>query len=129
RLDDPVGATSVHLACGVLGTILVGVFSKSEAVGLGLAYGGGADLLATQLMGVGAVAAFTLATSALLWFVLKTAFGIRVSDEEEHIGLDISEHKMEAYPNDANSGPATPMARLELPDVELALGRAATTET
>ncbi len=110
RIDDPVGATSVHLVCGVFGTLMVGLFSTNADIGLGLFYGGGATLLGAQLTGVAAVGGFTVAASAVLWFVLKKAFGIRVDEEDEHIGLDLSEHKMEAYPADANARPSAPPA-------------------
>jgi Amt family ammonium transporter len=96
RIDDPVGATSVHLVCGIFGTLAVGLFAKDG----GLFHGGGADLLLNQLLGIGAVAGFVLATSALLWLVVKAIFGLRVSAEDELVGLDIAEMKMEAYPAD-----------------------------
>ena len=104
RLDDPVGAVSVHLVGGVFGTLMVGFFSTNADVGLGLFYGGDLSLLGTQLLGVGAVGGFTVVTTGILWFALKKTIGIRVDAEEEYIGLDIAEHKMEAYPSDAIPG-------------------------
>ncbi len=89
KLDDPVGATSVHLACGIWGTLAVGIFG-------GLA---GMSQFLTQLIGVVAVGVFCFATSLLIFYVLKTTIGIRVSEEEEIEGLDIGEHKMRAYPD------------------------------
>ncbi len=84
KLDDPVGATSVHLVCGIWGTIAVGLFSKDYAI-------------LPQIVGVLAVGALCFpAALALLW-ALKATLGIRVSPREEMIGLDISEHGMEAY--------------------------------
>ena len=91
KLDDPVGATSVHLACGIWGTLAVGIFG-------GLA---GVNQFITQLIGVGAVGVFCFATSLLIFYVLKVTIGIRVSEEEEIEGLDIGEHKMRAYPENA----------------------------
>jgi ammonium transporter, Amt family len=83
KIDDPVGATSVHLVCGIWGTLAVGIFGTGSFL--------------TQLIGVLAVAAFTIVFSVIAWTALKFTLGIRVSGEEETIGLDISEHGMEAY--------------------------------
>ena len=103
KVDDPVGATSVHLCCGVLGTLCIGLFAQEGVTSLstrnGLFYGGGAGLLLTQLLGVIAVGAFVFAASALLWWALKKTMGIRVSREEEIAGLDIGEHGNRAYPD------------------------------
>jgi Amt family ammonium transporter len=93
KLDDPVGALSVHLVNGVFGTFAVGLFATDG----GLFYGGGVALLLTQLKGIAAVGAFTAAASALVWYGLKLSVGIRVSAEEEREGLDAGEHGMEAY--------------------------------
>ncbi|MBI2095889.1 MAG: ammonium transporter [Candidatus Omnitrophica bacterium] len=102
-VDDPVGATSVHLVCGVLGTIFVGLFAEDwvspNTTGNGLFFGGGAKLLMAQLTGVVAVAAFVLVASSLAWFVIKAVMGIRVSLHEEIEGLDIGEHGNQAYPD------------------------------
>lgn len=71
KVDDPVGATSVHLCCGVFGTICIGLFAKKGVTTLstrnGLLYGGGFGLLGTQLLGIVSVGAFVFVTSALLW--------------------------------------------------------------
>ena len=103
RVDDPVGATSVHLVCGVFGTICVGFFAQEGATSLsavnGLFFGGGFSLLGTQLIGILAVGAFVFASSALVWLLLKKTMGIRVSREEELEGLDINEHGNSAYPD------------------------------
>jgi Amt family ammonium transporter len=103
KIDDPVGATAVHLVNGVFGTIAVGLFSQDwvspNTTGNGLFYGGGSKLLMAQLTGVAAVGAFTLITSALVWFALKATMGIRVSLHEEIEGLDIGEHGNQAYPD------------------------------
>ncbi len=84
KIDDPVGAISVHLVCGIWGTIAVGVFSSSHSI-------------ATQLLGVLAYGVFCLITSFGIFSVIKTLMGLRVSEEEEIIGLDIGEHDMESY--------------------------------
>jgi Amt family ammonium transporter len=83
KIDDPVGATSVHLVCGIWGTLAVGIFGTAN--------------IFTQLIGILAVGAFTVIFSAIVWSILKFTIGIRVGAEEERKGLDISEHGMEAY--------------------------------
>jgi len=88
-----VGALSVHLVNGVWGTLAVGLFNMEK----GLFYGGGFTQIINQLIGIVAVGAFSVAFSVALWLVLKQTLGIRVSKHEEHIGLDIGEHGMEAY--------------------------------
>ncbi|AFQ45902.1 ammonium transporter [Desulfosporosinus meridiei] len=93
KIDDPVGAISVHGVCGSFGTVLVGLF----AVDGGLIYGGGTALLITQIIGVASVFAWTAVTSLILFGIIKATLGLRVSEEEEIRGLDIGEHGMEAY--------------------------------
>ncbi len=103
KVDDPVGATSVHLINGVWGTIALGLFSQGDIYGvtpapkLGLFFGGGLTQLSHQSIGTVAVAVTTLVLCVAFWAVLKATLGIRVTPEEEFIGLDISEHGMEAY--------------------------------
>lgn len=103
KVDDPVGATSVHLVCGVFGTICVGLFAKEGVTTLssrsGLFYGGGFGLLGVQLLGIIVVGIFVFAISSLVWYALKKTVGIRVSAEEEMAGLDIGEHGNRAYPD------------------------------
>ncbi len=103
KIDDPVGATSVHLVNGVFGTIAVGLFAEDgitgTATGNGLFMGGGTKLLMAQLTGVVTVAVFTFTVSLVLWYIIKVTMGLRVSKEEEIEGLDIGEHGMEAYPD------------------------------
>ena len=103
KVDDPVGATAVHLCCGVLGTIFVGLFAKEGVTSLstinGLFYGGGFELLGVQLIGIIAVGVFVFASSLLVWYLIKITLGIRVSSEEEIAGLDIGEHGNIAYPD------------------------------
>ena len=103
KVDDPVGATSVHLVCGVFGTICVGLFAKEDVTTLssrsGLFYGGGFGLLGVQLLGIIVVGIFVFAISSLVWYALKKTVGIRVSAEEEMAGLDIGEHGNRAYPD------------------------------
>lgn len=107
KVDDPVGATAVHLACGVFGTICVGLFAKEGITTLstqnGLFYGGGFQLLGVQLIGIVAVGAFVFTSSLFVWYLIKKTIGIRVSEEEEIAGLDIGEHGNIAYPDFALS--------------------------
>jgi len=88
KLDDPVGALSVHLVCGIFGTLVVGVLGTKA----------GLEQFWSQVIGVVSVGGFVTIVSYLLWMSLKLTIGIRVSPEEEHEGLDFSEHAMEAYP-------------------------------
>ncbi len=103
RLDDPVGALSVHLVNGVFGTLAVGLFAQDKitgtATGNGLFFGGGAKLLASQAIGVLAVGAFTFTVAFAVWFLIKLVMGIKVSREEEIQGLDLGEHGMKGYPD------------------------------
>jgi Amt family ammonium transporter len=97
RIDDPVGATTVHLVCGVLGTLFVGLFAAGAtqtATGAELGY---TIRLGTQVLGILAYAAVCFPAAFLIFFALKKTCGIRVSAEEEMRGLDIGEHGMEAY--------------------------------
>ncbi|MBX2865781.1 MAG: ammonium transporter [Leptolyngbyaceae cyanobacterium MAG.088] len=93
KIDDPVGAISVHLVCGIWGTLAVGLFDTTS----GLFYGGGIGQLISQIIGIVAIGLFTVVFSAVVWTILKSASGLRVSAEEELKGLDIGEHGMEAY--------------------------------
>ena len=84
KIDDPVGAISVHLACGIWGTLAVGIFSTDYQLG-------------TQAIGVGAYALFCFVSANIIFQVIKLVLGLRVSEEEEILGLDIGEHDMESY--------------------------------
>lgn len=99
HIDDPVGASSVHLVCGIWGTLAVGIWANAPEDGvLGLLHGGGLWQLGVQAVGVLSVGAWAAATSAILFLTLKALTGLRVSQKEELMGLDITEHKAEAYP-------------------------------
>jgi len=93
KVDDPVGAVSVHGVCGALGTLLVGVFATDG----GLLYGGGFSLLGVQAIGVLAIGAWAAGTAFVVLFILKKTIGLRVSKEEEVDGLDRHEHKASVY--------------------------------
>jgi ammonium transporter, Amt family len=86
KIDDPVGAISVHLICGIWGTLAVGIFAAEYS-------------FFTQLIGVLAYGIFTVICSVVLFLIIKMTMGLRVSEEEELEGLDIGEHGMEAYPD------------------------------
>ena len=96
HIDDPVGAVAVHMMNGIWGTIAVGLFATTSAPGndtlKGLFYGGGFDLLRTQLMGFAAVAGWTVITMIIVFTIIKKIFGLRVTEEEEIEGLDVKEH-------------------------------------
>ena len=96
HIDDPVGAVAVHMMNGIWGTIAVGLFATTSAPGndslVGLFYGGGFDLLGTQLIGFAAVAAWAAITMFIVFSIIKAIFGLRVSEEEEIEGLDLTEH-------------------------------------
>jgi Amt family ammonium transporter len=100
KIDDPVGALSVHLVNGVWGTLALGVFYNEEIATNVAALATGLTPMAqflVQLKGVLYVGGFTLAGSLIVWFAIKALLGIRVSPEEEDEGLDIGEHGMRAY--------------------------------
>ena len=96
RIDDPVGAVAVHCLNGIWGTIAVGLFATTSAPGndslTGLFYGGGFGLLGIQLLGFVSVAAWTAVTITIVFLVIKATVGLRVTEEEEIIGLDATEH-------------------------------------
>ena len=108
RIDDPVGAFSVHGVCGIWGTVVVGLWGydiQGTGAGLGLFTGGGIGQLWIQIVGCIAYAVWTVVTCYVTWKVIGAAFGgIRVTEEQEKIGLDITEHGIEAYPDYAMSG-------------------------
>ena len=87
KLDDPVGAIAVHLICGIWGTLAVGIFGANPSV----------DQFVNQLIGVGVIGVFSVICAGIIIYAIKTIVGIRVSEEEELKGLDISEHSMDAY--------------------------------
>jgi Amt family ammonium transporter len=100
RVDDPVGAISVHGVCGAWGTLALGLFSmgSGEAAPLaGLLMGGGYQQLAAQAIGMLAILAWGLGTGLVLFGALKYTVGLRVEPQEEQDGLDFGEHGNEAY--------------------------------
>lgn len=98
KVDDPVGAVAVHGACGIVGTLLVGLFATGggEYQGVkGLFYGGGLKLLGTQALGILAIVAWVAVTMTIVFFVIKKTVGLRVTPAEEIEGLDPTEHGLE----------------------------------
>lgn len=89
KVDDPVGAISVHLVCGIWGTLAVGIFGAMA----------GLKQLGIQLLGVGAYGAATAIAAVIIFSIVKATMGLRVSEEEEVEGLDVGEHGLEAYPD------------------------------
>ena len=92
KIDDPVGAISVHCVCGALGTILTGLFATGVNTEKGLFYGGGFHFLGVQVLGVVSVAAYVAIVITIVFQILKHTIGLRASAEEEIAGLDVSEH-------------------------------------
>jgi Amt family ammonium transporter len=103
KIDDPVGALSVHLVNGIFGTLAVGLFAQDKitgtATGSGLLFGGGMKLLTAQAVGVVAVGVFTFIVAFAAFYMIKQVMGLRVSPEEEIAGLDLGEHGTKAYPD------------------------------
>lgn len=96
KIDDPVGAISVHGVCGAFGTLMVGFFSNNPD-SLGILYGGNAQVLLSQLIGVVTVGGWAILCAVILFSLLKYTIGIRVTAKEEEIGLDFFEHGEKAY--------------------------------
>ncbi|MCP4642864.1 MAG: ammonium transporter [bacterium] len=104
HLDDPVGALSVHLVNGIWGTLAVGIFAAHHDGGVvGLLYGGGFSQLFGQAVGILAVGTLTVGMSFVFWGITKAVLGMRVTPDEEYLGLDQSEMGLEAYPQDATT--------------------------
>jgi len=109
KIDDPVGATSVHLTNGIWGTLALGLFSN-PIYGVtgpkpGLFFGGGFSQLWMQAVGVALVGIWCLAAGFALFYAIKKTVGLRVTAEEETRGLDVDEHGMQAYPDFVMSAP------------------------
>lgn len=113
KIDDPLDATSVHLACGLWGVISIGLFAnKADTCALqyaacetdyGLFYGGGVKQFGVQLLGAASILAWSITTSGILFYVLNRLGKLRVSLEDEERGLDVSHHGGAAYHMNHNS--------------------------
>lgn len=102
KIDDPVGAVSVHGVCGAFGTLAVGLWGVSygETIApIGLLNGGGTSQLIIQLIGIGTAFAWAFPVSMVMFLAIKYTIGLRVSEKEELEGLDIHEHGQLAYPS------------------------------
>src|SRR5690606_18655458 len=102
RVDDPVGAISVHGVCGTWGTLSIGLFATFDDAFLGredagLVYGGGFDQLQTQLIMVLVHAVWVMGAAGLMFLAIKKTIGLRVTEEEELAGLDVLEHGSAGY--------------------------------
>lgn len=106
RIDDPVGAVSVHGVCGIWGVIAVGLFAAEESDywKAGLFFGGGTDQLVSQLIGIVSIVAFTAAAMTVIFLAIKYTIGLRVSPNEEIEGLDVHEHGYAGYGIDVVTG-------------------------
>lgn len=117
KIDDPVGALSVHLVNGIFGTLCVGLFAQDKIAGIssgnGLFFGGGTKLLLAQTIGIIATAVYVFSVSLIFWLILKKTVGIRVSLQEEIEGLDIGEHGNSAYPEFLSKKPAYSLSGLK----------------
>ncbi|MGB5757680.1 MAG: ammonium transporter, partial [Acidimicrobiales bacterium] len=110
KIDDPVGAISVHGVCGIWGTLSIGLFATFDDAFLGRAdaglfYGGGTDQLLMQAVMVLIVMAWVIPASGLVFLALKATIGLRVTEEEELMGLDVLEHGAPGYGADMNISP------------------------
>ncbi|MBI4490471.1 MAG: ammonium transporter [Deltaproteobacteria bacterium] len=127
KVDDPVGAISVHLACGVWGTLSLGLFAQEHfmpgTTGNGLLYGGGLKLFLAQLTGVVSVGIFVFASSWIFWSLIKGTIGLRVPPEEEVEGLDIGEHGIMAYPEFQGPSESLPTESRSQTSMAIAHGR------
>ena len=92
KIDDPVGAVSVHCVCGATGTILTGLFATGVTTEAGLFYGGGLHFLGVQVAGVLSVAAYVAVIITIVFLAIKYTIGLRADTEDEIAGLDVSEH-------------------------------------
>ncbi|MBQ9007828.1 MAG: ammonium transporter [Clostridia bacterium] len=96
KIDDPVGAISVHGVCGALGTLLTGLFATGVSTMKGLFYGGGLTFLGIQLLGVASVIAWTGVVITAVFLAIRATIGLRAAPEDEMMGLDRSEHGLHA---------------------------------
>ena len=104
KIDDAIGASSVHGVAGVWGTLVIGLWGVDGDTGIGLFNGGGFSQLGTQAIGVLAYGVWAIVLSFIVLKILKSTMGLRVTKEEEEVGLDLSEHGEIAYPGKRNRG-------------------------
>ena len=104
KIDDAIGAASVHGVAGAWGTLVIGLWGIDGEAGIGLFNGGGFGQLGTQAIGVLAYAVWSIVLSFIILKILKSTMGLRVTKEEEEVGLDLSEHGEIAYPGKRDRG-------------------------
>jgi len=104
KIDDAIGAVSVHGVAGAWGTLVIGLWGIDGDKGIGLFNGGGASQLGSQAIGVLAYAVWSIVLSFIIFKILKSTMGLRVTEEEELVGLDLSEHGEIAYPGKRDRG-------------------------
>ncbi|MBC8754209.1 ammonium transporter [Kordia sp. YSTF-M3] len=104
KIDDAIGAASVHGVAGVWGTVVIGLWGINGDKGIGLFNGGGAEQLGVQALGSLAYAVWAVVLSFIVFKILKSTMGLRVTEEEEMVGLDLSEHGEIAYPGKRDRG-------------------------
>ncbi len=104
KIDDAIGAASVHGVAGVWGTVVIGLWGVNGDKGIGLFNGGGIDQLGVQALGSLAYAVWAVVLSFIVFKILKSTMGLRVTEEEERVGLDLSEHGEIAYPGKRDRG-------------------------
>ena len=102
KIDDAIGASSVHGVVGVWGTLVIGLWGIDPEGGIGLFNGGGTDQLISQLIGALAYTFWAAVLAFVFFYILKISIGLRVTKEEEIEGLDIAEHGIRAYPGKRN---------------------------
>ena len=100
KIDDAIGAASAHGVAGAWGTLVIGLWGVDGATGIGLFNGGDASQFGIQAIGVAAYGAWAIVTSLIVLYVLKATIGLRVSEEDEKAGLDVSEHAEAAFGSD-----------------------------
>ncbi len=100
KIDDAIGAASAHGVAGAWGTLVIGLWGTDGGTGIGLLNGGGFSQLGIQAIGVAAYGAWTIVTTLALLYILKATIGLRVSEEDEKLGLDESEHGEKAISSD-----------------------------
>ena len=127
KIDDPVGAISVHGVCGAWGTLAIGLFATKDDAFLGrtdagLFYGGGFDQLITQAIMVVAVFAWVTITAGALFMAIKYTLGLRVTPEEELEGLDVLEHGSPGYAADSLAGFDVDDLVAEMPKPKIPVG-------
>jgi Amt family ammonium transporter len=104
KIDDAIGAASVHGVAGAWGTLVIGLWGIDGEIGIGLFNGGGAAQLGVQAIGVLAYAVWSIGLSFIVFKLLKSTMGLRVTEEDETVGLDLSEHGEIAYPGKRDRG-------------------------